>query len=75
MLYIECPSCGWPLGQISEHYENEKDKICSNPNNTSEEVEELISKLLQSLNLRRLCCKARIMSYKDIVHDIIQIQR
>jgi len=70
MLYIVCPTCGFFLGQKNIEYENGKNKICSNPDLTPDQREELLSKLLISLKLRRYCCKMRFMSYKDIVLDI-----
>ena len=71
MLYIICPTCGFFLGQITMEYEIEKEKICENPELTDEEKEKLLSKLLISLKVRRYCCKMRIMTYKDLVQDII----
>jgi DNA-directed RNA polymerase subunit N (RpoN/RPB10) len=73
MLYLSCPTCGYFLGQKNIEYEKGKEKICSNPKLTPEEREEELSKLLLSLKLRRYCCKMRMMSYKDIVQDIIPI--
>ena len=75
MLYISCPTCGYFLGQKIEHYEKEKNNICSNPKLSKSEKEEEISKLISSLKLRRYCCKMRIMSYKDIVQDILPLQQ
>jgi len=71
MLYMTCPTCGYFLGQITINYENEKEKICNNQQLTVKEKELELSKLLLSLKLRRYCCKMRVMTYKDIVKDII----
>jgi len=71
MLYLSCPTCGYFIGQKTIEYEQSKEKICSNPKLSSEEREIQLSKLLQSLKLRRYCCKMRVMSYKDIVQDIL----
>lgn len=73
MLYISCPTCGYFLGRITIEYEKQKEQICENPELSDEEKEKKLSILLQSLNLRRYCCKMRIMTYKDIVQDIIPI--
>jgi DNA-directed RNA polymerase subunit N (RpoN/RPB10) len=70
MLYITCPTCGYFLGQKTLEYELGKHKICSNPDFSPEERDTELSKLLLSLNLRRYCCKMRMMTYKDIVQDI-----
>lgn len=73
MLYLSCPTCGYFLGQKTIEYEEGKEKICSNPILTPEERESELSKLLLSLKLRRYCCKMRMMTYKDIVQDILPI--
>ena len=73
MLYTSCPTCGFFLGQKVLKYEEEKEKICNNQKYTTKEKEDELSKLVLSLNLRRYCCKMRIMTYKDIVQDILPI--
>jgi len=73
MLYLTCPSCGYFLGQKTIQYEAGKKDICSNPKLTEEEKEKAMSKLLLGLGLRRYCCKMRMMTYKDIVQDILPI--
>ena len=73
MLYMICPTCGYFIGQKNIEYEQGKDKICLNPNLTITQKEEEITKLLLSLNLRRYCCKMRVMTYKDIVQDVLPI--
>jgi DNA-directed RNA polymerase subunit N (RpoN/RPB10) len=73
MLYITCPTCGYFLGQKNLEYEEGKHKICTNPKLSTEEREKELSKLLLSLGIRRYCCKMRMMSYKDIVQDIIAV--
>ena len=75
MLYIICPTCGYFLGQKTIEYEQGKEKICANPKLSSIEKEKEISKLLMGLGLRRYCCKMRMMTYKDIVQDILPVQR
>jgi DNA-directed RNA polymerase subunit N (RpoN/RPB10) len=75
MLYLTCPTCGYFLGLKTIEYEQGKEKICANPKLSPEEREQEISKLLLSLNLRRYCCKMRMMTYKDVVHDIIPIEQ
>ena len=73
MLYISCPTCGYFLGQKTLEYEQGKEKICTNPNLSSEEKEKDLTKLLLGLGLRRYCCKMRMMTYKDIVQDILPV--
>jgi DNA-directed RNA polymerase subunit N (RpoN/RPB10) len=73
MLYLTCPTCGYFLGQKVIEYEKNKTLICNNPKLSIEEKETNLSKLLISVNLRRYCCKMRLMTYKDIVQDILPV--
>jgi DNA-directed RNA polymerase subunit N (RpoN/RPB10) len=73
MLYISCPTCGYFLGQKTLEYEQGKEQICTNPKLSSEEKEKELTKLLLGLGLRRYCCKMRMMTYKDIVQDILPV--
>lgn len=70
MLYQTCPTCGFFLGNLTKKFEDEKDKICNDPNFTQEEIEEKIQKLIMTLKVRRYCCRMRFMTYKDLVQDI-----
>ena len=74
MLYISCPTCGYFLGQKVIQYEINKDIITNNPELNEKQKEDELSKLLIGLKLRRYCCKMRIMTYKDIVQDILPVQ-
>ena len=74
MLYSTCPTCGYFLGLKILEWETKSKEICDNPKNTKEEKEKLKEKLLQTLNLRRYCCKMRMMSYKDIVQEILPVE-
>ena len=73
MLYIICPTCGYFISQKILIYEEGKNNICNNPKLSNSEKEKELSELLLSLKLRRYCCKMRIMTYKDIINDIIPI--
>ena len=73
MLYTTCPTCGFFLGQKTEEYEKKKNDICSNPKLSKKEREEEISKLLKSMGFRRYCCRMRMMTYKDLVQDILPV--
>jgi DNA-directed RNA polymerase subunit N (RpoN/RPB10) len=73
MLYISCPTCGYFLGQKTLQYEQGKQQICSNPKLSNEMKEKELSKLLLGLKIRRYCCKMRMMTYKDIVQDILPV--
>lgn len=73
MLYMTCPTCGFFLGQKTIEYDTKKKEICSNPKLSQEEKEKEISKLLKSLGLRRYCCRMRMMTYKDLVYEILPV--
>lgn len=75
MLYMTCPTCGFTLGLITTEWETKSAEICNNPKLSTEEKENRKQKLLLSLGLRRYCCKMRILTYKDIVQDIIPLQK
>lgn len=70
MLYLSCPTCGYFLGLKTMEYEDKKAAICSNLSLSIEDKENELSKLLLSLNIKRYCCKMRIMSFKNIVEDL-----
>ena len=74
MLYTTCPTCGFFIAQYIEEYEKKKLEICSNPKLSKKEREDSISELLKSLKIRRYCCRMRIMSYKDMVYEILPVQ-
>ena len=71
MLYISCPTCNYFLGPKTIEYEKGKQEICNNPSLTESERDTELTKLLLGLKLRRYCCKMRMMTYKDLVQDII----
>ena len=74
MLYMTCPTCGTFIGLKTEQYEKEKSNICSNPKLNKKEKELKISTVLKSLGLRRMCCRMRMMSFKNLVDDILPVQ-
>lgn len=74
MLYITCPTCGYFLGFKTIEWERKSTDICNDPKLSEEEKEKKKSELIMSLELPRYCCRMRMMSYKDIVNDIIPIK-
>ena len=74
MIYITCPTCGYFIGSKTIEYETKKNEICSNTELTQEQQAEEIQKVLKGLNIRRYCCKMRLMCCKDIVQDIIPVE-
>jgi DNA-directed RNA polymerase subunit N (RpoN/RPB10) len=73
MLYMTCPTCGFFLGQKTIEYETKKQEICSNPKLSKQQREKEISTLLKSLGLQRYCCRMRMMTYKDLVYEILPV--
>jgi DNA-directed RNA polymerase subunit N (RpoN/RPB10) len=73
MLYPTCPTCGYFLGQHTEEWERISDEICNNPKFSEEEKGIKKQELLLSLGIDRYCCKMRMMTYKDLVKDILPI--
>ena len=72
MLYSSCPTCGFFLaGNVTKIFEDGKEKICNNPDLDEEEIQKQITELIMSLKIRRYCCRMRLMTYKDIVKDIV----
>lgn len=71
MLDMRCKTCGKLLGNKIK-FEEERNKICSNPNISKAEKDDLLSKLVLNLNLR-YCCNKVLMTYKDIIQDIIPL--
>ncbi len=71
---MTCVTCNYFIGQITLDYEEKKDTICSNPKLSADEKAEEMSKLIRSYGFKE-CCNARIMTYKDIVYDILPVSR
>jgi len=72
MEYLTCPSCGYFIGQKSIKYNQEKEKICNSNKYSEEEQSKKIQLLLNSLGIRRYCCKMRLMTMKDQSKEIIR---
>lgn len=71
MIYIRCPSCGYILGNRQMLYEAKLDEIISNPNLDEDAKLDLKTKLVDSLKLKRYCCKMRVITFKQLT-DIIK---
>ena len=72
MLYSSCPTCGFFLaGTVTKTYEDGKEKICNDPSLDQDQINEKLQKLIMSLPIRRYCCRMRLMTYKDLVKEII----
>ena len=73
MIYLTCPTCGFFLGCKVIEFETKKAHICNNAKLSEEQQSADISKLVKTLNLRRYCCRMRLISSKDIVQDVLPV--
>ena len=71
MIYLKCPSCGYIIGNRQIIYETKLEEINSNQNIDEEEKLILKTKLIDSLGVKRYCCKMRIITFKQLT-DIIK---
>jgi DNA-directed RNA polymerase subunit N (RpoN/RPB10) len=68
---MRCPTCGYILGNRQILYESRMEEIVNNPNTDDDIKLELKTKLIESLKLKRYCCKVRVMTFKQLT-DIIK---
>ncbi len=68
---MRCPTCGYILGNRQILYESRMEEIVNNPNTDDDIKLELKTKLVESLKLKRYCCKVRVMTFKQLT-DIIK---
>ena len=71
MIYLKCPSCGYIIGNRQVIYESKLDEIMNNPNTDDDEKLVLKTQLVDSLGVKRYCCKMRIITFKQLT-DIIK---
>jgi DNA-directed RNA polymerase subunit N (RpoN/RPB10) len=69
MSYLVCPTCNRLLADKIVPYEEGIIKITDNPQLTQKEKDEEKIKLINSLKIPRdrYCCRARLMTYRDLV--------
>lgn len=65
MIYLQCPTCGYILGNRQKLFDLGLEAIESNPNNDEELKLKLKEKLVESLEIKRYCCKMRVITYKN----------
>jgi DNA-directed RNA polymerase subunit N (RpoN/RPB10) len=73
MIYLTCPTCGFFLGAKTIEFETKRNELCNNPNLSEEQLSDEISKLIKSLDIRRYCCRMRLLTTKDIVQDVLPV--
>lgn len=64
MYYFRCPTCRTEFANRLLIWEKELEKIC-NSTMTRKEKDAAQGKLLDSLNLRNICCRMRFVTYTD----------
>jgi len=70
MIYMKCPSCGYLLGNIQIIYEKGLDEINSDPNTDEQTKLTLKTKLIESLEIKRYCCKMRVITFKQLTEIV-----
>lgn len=65
MLYPVCPTCQFLLADKQVPYEIGYQKIINDTKLSSLQKQKLIEKLLDSLGLKRYCCRMRMISFID----------
>lgn len=71
MEYLTCPTCGFFIGLKSIEYNKLRDEICSNKNYSKEKINEEMIKVMKKMNIRRYCCRMRLMTCKDLSKEIL----
>lgn len=71
MLYPKCPSCKTILANKQVPYEEKMDKICGNVKLSNEEKDIAKRKVLDELEIKRYCCRMRVMGYVRLIDEIV----
>lgn len=69
MLYYKCPTCRTVLANKELIFKEEMEKICSKELDIDKENKEK-ENLLNRLELKRYCCRQRILTYTDLIEII-----
>lgn len=70
MLYFRCPTCKTILANKQLPYEEELEKICNDKKSTEKEKNDKKMNLLDKLEIRRLCCRMRMLTYINLIETI-----
>jgi DNA-directed RNA polymerase subunit N (RpoN/RPB10) len=70
MLYFKCPTCKTILANKQIPFEEGLEKICENSSLTQEERDQKKMELLDQLEVKRMCCRMRMMSYVKLIEII-----
>jgi len=69
MLYYKCPTCGTVLANKQLPFEQELEKIC-NERISEKEKDKLKMKLLDDLEVKRQCCRMRMLTYVRLIEVV-----
>ncbi|ARF11777.1 hypothetical protein Klosneuvirus_2_213 [Klosneuvirus KNV1] len=71
MLYFRCPTCKMVLSNKQILYEQRLENISMDNKLTQEQKDAAKRKLLDDLEIKRACCRARTMGYIRLI-DLIK---
>ena len=67
MLYYKCPTCKTELANKQIPFEEGIDKICKNMSLNEKEKDEKKMELLDELQIKRYCCRMRMLTYVRLI--------
>lgn len=70
MYYLKCPSCGNIISNRIIKINEEYDKINNDFKLSNEEKEKKRTEAINSLKLKRYCCKVRVMTLPNLINII-----
>ena len=65
MKYLICPTCGKVLADIEIDYEIKGEKIMTSSTLSEEEKIVKRKELIESMGIKRYCCKMRVFTHID----------
>ena len=69
MLYFKCPTCRTNFANKQLLFEKGMEEICSSGKNEKEK-DKMKEELLDKLEVKRYCCRPRVLCYVDMVKII-----
>ncbi len=69
MMYFKCPSCRTILANKQLLFEKGMEEVCAEAK-SDEEKDKLKEQLLDKLEVKRYCCRPRVMCYTDLIKII-----
>lgn len=70
MLYFKCPTCRRILANKQLLYEKQLESITMDDKLTPEKKDEAKRKLLDDLEIKNICCRARTLGYVKLIELI-----